>query len=113
MTSAQTAANPGSASPNRTGQAYFRGIRIIGARRLATEAGALWLTLCKIPNPSEFETGGTVELRSTQRLGVSGEEFTGWCRVSGYPRQYKSTDKETGEQISVRTAEVRLTVIEA
>lgn len=112
MTSAQTAANPGSASPNRTGQAYFRGIRIIGARRLATEAGPLWLTLAKIPNPSEFETGGTVELRSSQRLGAVGDEFTGWVKISGYPRQYKATDKETGDVVQVRTAEVRLTVIE-
>lgn len=113
MSTVQPAATSGSTSPSRTCQVFFKSIRITGARRLATEAGALWLTLCKIPNPSEFETGGTVELRSTQRLGVVGEEFTGWCRVSGYSRQYKSTDKETGEQITVRTAEVRLTVIEA
>lgn len=112
MTSVQSAATSGS-TPNRTGQAFFKGIRIIGARRLATEAGPLWLTLAKIPNPSEFETGGTVELRSSQRLGAVGDEFTGWVKISGYPRQYKATDKETGEVVQVRTAEVRLTVIEA
>lgn len=113
MSTTQPAATSGSQTPTRIAQAYFRGIRITGTRRLTTEAGPLWLTLCKIPNPSEFETGGTVELRSSQRLGVVGDEFTGWVKISGYPRQYKSTDKETGEVVQVRTAEVRLTVIEA
>lgn len=112
MSTVQSAAIPGSTAPSRTGQVFFKAIRITGARRLATESGPLWLTLCKIPNPSEYETGGTVELRSTQRLGTPGEEFSGWCRVSGYPRQYKATDKDSGELVQVRTAEVRLTVIE-
>lgn len=112
MISTQPAATSGSPTPNHIGKAYFRGIRITGVRRLATEAGPLWLTLAKIPNPSDFETGGTVELRSSQRVGAVGDEFTGWVKISGYPRQYKATDKETGEVVQVRTAEVRLTVIE-
>lgn len=112
MSNPQTAAISGSTTPTRTGQVFFSRARITSARRLNTEAGAVWLSLCKLPNPSEFESGGTIELRSTQRLGQVGDEFTGWCRVGGYPRQYKATDKETGEQVLVRTAEVRLTVIE-
>jgi hypothetical protein len=113
MTSTQSAATSGSTAPSRTAQAFFNRAKIVGARRMATEGGTLWLTLCKLPNPSDFESGGTIELRSGQRLGVVGDEFTGWCRVGGYARQYKATDKETGEQVTVRTAEVRLTVIEA
>jgi hypothetical protein len=113
MSNPQTAATAGSTTPSRTAQAFFSRAKIIGARRMNTEAGPLWLTLCKLPNPSEFESGGTIELRSAQRLGQSGDEFTGWCRIGGYARQYRATDKETGEQVLVRTAEVRLTVIEA
>lgn len=111
MSTVQPSATSGSA-PTRTAQTYIARGRILSARRLATEAGPLWLTLCKLPNVSEYESGGTIELRSVQRVGVVGEEFSGWCKVGGYPRQYKATDKESGELVQVRTAEVRLTVIE-
>lgn len=98
--------------PSRVGQAYLASVRVLSARSIGTSTGRLWLTLVKLPNPDEFSTGATLELRSTRRLAQPGEDWSGWVRLGGYARQYKATDSETGEQIVVRTADIRLTVIE-
>lgn len=98
--------------PNRTGQAYYRNVRLISSRRIRTADGSMFLTLIKEPNPDDFETGSTLEVSSRQRLGDPGDTWSGWVRLRGYPRQYKATEPETGESVIRRTADVRLYVIE-
>lgn len=98
--------------PSRIGQAYIANARILSTRTIATSTGRLWLTLVKLPNPDPFSSGATLELRSGKRLAQPGEDWSGWVRLSGYARQYKVADSETGEQVTVRTADIRLTVVE-
>jgi hypothetical protein len=77
-----------------------------------TNAGPLHLTIVKLPAPDEYTSPGTVELRSRQALGDVGSEVDVKVRLGGYPRSYKITDPETGEQRPVATADNHLTVIE-
>lgn len=113
MSTVQPAATSGSTAPSRTGQTFFMGLRIIHARRVVLTSGSFWLTLVKEPNPDDFHTGGTMEFRSSQRLGAVGDDFSGWVKCTGYPRQFQMNDKETGELVNVRTADNRFVVIEA
>lgn len=94
----------------KLGEALLSG-RIVSARAIKTQDGRVFLTLVKLPAPDEFTSPQTIEVRSTERLGEVGSDWRGKVRIGGYARQYNTTDKETGEVTSVRTAEVRLQLV--
>lgn len=106
---AQTAAPSSSPArqPSRTGQAFFDGLAILYVRPIDTASGRVFLTLARLPNPDAFTSGGTVEIRSSKRLGSPGESWRGWARVGGYPRTYRDS-----EDHPVRTANNTLSLVE-
>jgi hypothetical protein len=97
------------AAPN--GVAFING-KITGKRSISTQGGRLWLTLVRMPSADEFSSGSSVELRSSQSLGDVGELVKVKVQIGGYPRAYNTTDKDTGEVRNVRTADIRLSVVE-
>lgn len=102
---------PATSSAPRFGLSVLQG-RIVGARRLSTQNGTLWLTLLKLPAPDEYTAPATVEVRSGSKLGELRTDWQGRVRIGGYGRSFEQKDRETGEVSTVQTAEVRLTVIE-
>lgn len=96
----------------KLGEALVAG-RIVGVRSISTQNGKLWLTLVKLPAPDEFTSPQTIELRSKDRPGSMGEDLRCKVRIGGFGRSYDKTDKDTGEQVTVRTAEVRLDIVAA
>lgn len=95
------------------GQAYLSGL-IAGRRRVTTSSGAVWLTVVRLPAADEFSHPATVEVRSKSSIGDVDERWQGIVSVNGFPRQYNSKpDPETGEIKLIRTAEVRLDVVES
>ena len=69
-------------------------------------------TLIKTPAPDAYSYPSTIAVRSKSRLGTVGEEVTVTCRIGGVPRTFKRVDKETGEEVTVRTADAYFNVIE-
>lgn len=109
---AATSTSGAQRQPSRVGQAFIASARLLSMRSITTQNGRVWLTLLKLPNPNEFETGSTLEVSSSNRLGAAGDTWSGWIRLKGYPRQYNKQDGDTGETVVVRTADVRLYVVE-
>jgi hypothetical protein len=85
--------------------------RIGNARRITGQNGTSWLTLVTMAAPDEFTSPSTVELRSKGKLGERDEVWRGKVRITGFRRSYKTTDQQTGEQLTVQTADTRLDVI--
>lgn len=112
MSQAQTgqASAPAVSSP-ALGLALLKG-RISKVRRIKTNQGPLFLTIVRLPAPDEYTSPQTVELRSVNRLGGEGEDWQGRVRIGGFGRSYSVTDAETGEKVTVATADVNLTVVE-
>ena len=69
-----------------------------------------YTVLVRLPAPDEFTTPATVEVVSDINPGNEGDLVTLVCRVGGRYRSYTATDKATGEQRTVRTADNVLTV---
>jgi hypothetical protein len=86
--------------------------RLIQQRRIATNQGARVLSLVAIPSSDPYTSPQVVELESTQKIAEKDDDITVVCRVGGYRRSFKYTDKETGEVRDVVTADNRLTVVE-
>lgn len=95
---------------SRLCEARIKG-RIIGHRRFIGQTGVTHLTLIVIPSEDEYTSPQTVEVSSQQKIGEKGDDINILVKVGGFRRQYKTTDKETGEQITVTSADTRLTVI--
>lgn len=81
--------------------------KIVGLRK----AGQSFLHLVAMPAPDPYSHPVTVEVSSDRRLGARDDEIKVVCRVTGYPRSFKATDKDTGEVSTVRTADVRLVAV--
>lgn len=101
--SAQPAELPVSSAVART---VIQG-RIIGVRKV----GTVFLHLVAMPAPDPYSHPTTVEISSDHRLGQKDEDVKVVCRVTGFLRSYKATDKDTGEVSTVRTADVRLQAV--
>lgn len=99
--------------PVALGVALLMG-RIIGKpRSYKSQAGEQrFATLVKLPNPSEFESAGTVEIQSAERLGDAGDTWRGRVRITGSVRPFGYTDRVTGESKSGTDVTIRLTVAE-
>ena len=78
--------------------------RIEGTRTKSTQQGKVFFTLFKLPAPDSFSSPSTVEIRSGERIGATGDEASVLVTVKGYPRSYDANDGEGGKT-TVRTAE--------
>lgn len=96
---------------NSTGHALLRG-RIAAKRAIQTRNGRQFITIVKLPAPDEFTSPQTVELRSGKPLGEVGETVAVKVAVGGFGRSYQTTNQETGEKVTVQTADNSLTVVE-
>lgn len=87
--------------------------KVMHRRSIQTQNGRLHLTLVRLPALDEYSAPSTIELRSRQSLGEVGDTIRVRATISGFPRQYRSkTPDDNGELALVRTAEIRLTVVE-
>ena len=65
------------------------------------------------PAPDPYSRPQTVEIRSKQRLGQSGDEITVQAVLGGFTRKpFRSTDKETGEVTLVTPVDLTLDAVE-
>lgn len=92
------------------GLSTIRG-RLVGARRPSGNA-QFWENILVLPAPDEYTSPSTVCVLSKHRLGEREEMVIVDVRIGGYKRSYRATDRETGEQRSVQTADVKLFAIE-
>jgi hypothetical protein len=71
------------------------------------------LTHVLTPAPDAYSRPQLLEIRSTRRLGDKGEEITVTCQLGGYQRKaFQTTDKETGERVTVVPVDHTLDLIE-
>lgn len=68
--------------------------------------------LLVLPAPDAYSSPSTVEIIATNRLGAPDEDIRVRVRIGGYRRTYKTTDKDTGEVRTVKTADNRLFAVE-
>lgn len=101
------------AVPNQTQQSVKVGqVFIVGRCISAKRVGSLFSHLVVMPAPDPYSSPATVEVLATSRQADSEQDVRLLCRVGGYKRSYKSTDRETGEQRTVQTADNKLFVVE-
>lgn len=90
---------------NDEAMAAVLGVAAIRGRVTVTSArreDVFW-TEVTIPAPDEYSMPGILEIRSRVSLGRKGDDIEGRVRLGGYRRKaYQFTDKETGEQRTVR-----------
>lgn len=86
--------------------------RLVGRRRITTQNGTLFLSLVAMPAPDPYSHPETVEVQSSASLGNKDDDVKLICRLGGSRRSFKMVDQETGEQVSVATADNRLRVVE-
>lgn len=90
-------------------------VLIIGkltAARRPGSGGTYWTHLVVLPSADSYSSPSTVEILATRRLGERDEEVRVLCKVGGFRRAYKATDKETGEIRQVHTADNKLFAVE-
>ena len=99
--------------PQALAQALIRG-RIVGKPRSfkAQDGSRRYATLIKLPNPSEFDNAGTVEVQSPDQLGEVGDSWSGKVRITGSVRPFQYPDRATGEMKQGVDCTIRLTVAE-
>lgn len=65
------------------------------------------------PAPDAYSRPQTVEVRSRGALGQRGDDITVLATLGGYTRKpFRSTDKETGEQVMVTPVDLTLDAVE-
>jgi hypothetical protein len=76
-------------------------------------AGSQWfINLVTMPAPDAYSSPSTVEILSKNRLGDPEQDVRILCRLGGFKRQYKATDRETGEIRTVQTSDNKLYAVE-
>lgn len=81
--------------------------RCIGVRKV----NDIFIHMVTMPAADPYSHPSTVEVSASSRLAEKDGDFKAMCRITGFPRQYKATDKDTGEIRIVRTADIRLTAV--
>lgn len=94
--------------PNRIqpGQVLIQG-RCLSVRK----AKDTYFHLVAMPAPDVYSHPSTVEVSAKERLAEKEGDFRAVCKVSGFPRQFNQTDRDTGEVRTVRTADVKLQAV--
>lgn len=87
-------------------------VLIVGRCISAKRSGSLFAHLVVLPAPDPYSSPSTVEVLAKTRQADSEQDVRLLCRVGGYRRSYKSTDRETGEQRQVTTADNKLFLVE-
>ena len=87
-------------------------VMIVGRCISAKRAGSLFSHLVVLPAPDPYSSPSTVEVLSKARQADTEQDVKFLCRVGGYKRSYKSTDRETGETRQVHTADNKLFLVE-
>lgn len=103
--------SPVSNKPKMIPNVVFITGKIAGGRIVNTDQGRLYLHLVKTKAKDEFSHPGTLEISANTRLASTGEPWEGLCEVTGYPRSFDQTDKETGETKTIHTANIQLRAI--
>jgi hypothetical protein len=104
-------ATASTATPLPSLQARLRG-RIHAQRARATKNGRVVFTVVKLPAPDEFTAPQTIEVQSKTGLGSVGDAIDIKVLIGGYGRSYQTDQPETGEKVTVQTADNTLTVVE-
>ncbi len=94
----------------KPGEVLIQG-RLVGARKINTQSGLLWLHLVAQPAPDPYSHPETVEVEAKSRLGQKDDDISVLCRVGGRRRTFQMTD-ENGERITVSTADNKLRAVE-
>lgn len=68
--------------------------------------------LAQLPAPDEYSSPATVEVISKTRLGQTGDDCRVLCRLGGFKRTWQQKDKQTGEELTIATADIKLYAVE-
>ncbi|NMG46953.1 hypothetical protein GO613_02395 [Azoarcus communis] len=98
--------------PNPTHTLKPGQVLIVGRCVSAKRVGTLFSHLVVMPAPDPYSSPSTVEVLAKNRHADGEQDVRFMCRVGGYKRSYKTTDRETGEQRQVNTADNKLFLIE-
>lgn len=103
---------PATTSPTQ-GKALPMQVTIKGRIDAARRHDKTTYTRIVTPAPDPYSRPQTVEVRSRQRLGQTGDEITVQAQLGGYTRKpFRSTDKETGETTMVTPVDLTLDAVE-
>lgn len=95
----------------KPGQAVLKGRVVARSRAISTQDGRRFLTVVALPAPDEFTSPSTVELRSREALGQSGDAVSVVVQIGGFRRSFDLTDQVTGEKVKVQSANNTLDVL--
>lgn len=87
-------------------------VLVVGRCQLVRKTGQMFAHLVVMPAPDPYSSPSTVEILSTKRVANKEEDCRILCRLGGYKRNYRATDKDTGEQTQVLTADIKLFAVE-
>lgn len=106
--------DPGTLPPIATSPAVgvcFIAGRVVKARRFTDKAGEKRVaTLLTLPAPDAYSSPSTVEVFSTEPVGVAGDDVRVKVRVSGTRNAFSYKD-EHGDNVNVLTAKHYLNVV--
>lgn len=104
---------PATASPTQGTRIVPMQVVIRGRIDAARRHDKTTYTRIVTPAPDPYSRPQTVEVRSRQRLGQTGDEITVQAQLGGYTRKpFRSTDKETGEVTMVTPVDLTLDAVE-
>lgn len=83
----------------------------ISLQRRLKNSDHKYATVLILPAPDSFSAPAAVEVFSQEPLGESGQDIRVKVQLAGFRRQFNATDRDTGEQSVVRTADNRLFAI--
>jgi len=104
---------PGTQTANSapSGVLFLAG-RVVKARRFTDKAGEKRVaTLLTLPASDAFSSPSTVEVYSSEPVGVAGDDVRIKVRLSGVRNQYSYKD-EHGDTVNVLTAKHYLTAVQ-
>lgn len=98
--------------PVSVNQAYLAG-RLGSRRKYKTKDGVRWFQLLLTPAPDPYSMPQVVELKSVQALGEEGSDWSGPCRIGGYPNNFETKPDADGVVTQVKSAYNVLEVVES
>lgn len=87
-------------------------VLVVGKLMKIQKAGQMYEHLVIQPAPDEYSSPATLSILSKLRLGQVDDQVRVLCRLSGFRRTYKMTDRETGEVMTRTTADNKLFAVD-